>query len=194
MFWKKIYGLIFNTIQKMKRLISIFSLSILVFASANAQNSQKDNDFDDIGKQMQQMQKMMTEQMKKLFGTDGTSRDNREGGSDSTQSFNFSFKNLPFGQMDTAMTQSFSMFFDGKNWQNLSDTSMNESMKGLRDRMPDFGKGMNIDDLFKSFGDLMQNGSPFSPNPDDMPRVSPNKKKQKAEEPKQKGKYKTESL
>jgi hypothetical protein len=178
----------------MKKIATTIVLTLFLFTFSNAQNKQKDDSFDDIGKQMAQMQKQMAEQMKKLFGTDGTSRDNREGASDSTESFNFSFKNLPLGQLDTAMTQSFGMLFDGKNWQNLSDTSMNESMKQLRDRMPDFGKGLNMDDILKSFGDIFQNGSPLTPNPDDMPRISPNKKKQKAEEPVKKGKFKTESL
>jgi hypothetical protein len=171
----------------MKKITTTIGFLLLMLTFVNAQNNQKEDNFDDMSKQMAQMQKLMAEQIKKMFGTEGVS--------DSTQSFNFSFKSLPFGQLDTSMTQSFGMLFDGKNWQNLSpngDTSMNQSLQELRDRMPDFGKGMNIDDLFKSFGDMFQNGALMSPNPDDMPRVQP--KKRKAEEPKKNSKYKTESL
>ena len=170
----------------MKKLVSVFGLILLISVSINAQNSQKDDDFDDFGKQMAQMQKLMSEQFKKMFG-------NTEG-SDSTQTFNFSFKNLPFGQLDTSMTQSFGMLFDGKNWQSLGDTCMGQSLRDLQERMPDFGKGFNMEDMMKSFGDLFKEGGLMPPSTDDMPRVQPKGKKRKAEEPKTNGKYKTESL
>ena len=170
----------------MKKPFSILCFLLLGFASLNAQNSQKENDSDDFGKQMAQMQKLMAEQMKKMFGS---GEDN-----DSTQTFNFAFKNLPFSQLDTSMTQSFGMLFDGKNWQTLGDSSMGQSLRDLQDRMPDFGKGFNMEDIMKSFGDLFKDGSMMSPYSDDMPRVQPNTKKRKAEEPKKKGKYQTESL
>ena len=168
-----------------------FVLLILTFATAQTSKKKTPQDSDDLGQQMEQMQRQMAEQMKKLFG--GSVDD-----SDSTQNFNFSFKNLPFGAMDSTMSQSFGMLFDGKNWQNLSpngDTSMNEQMRELRDRMPDFGKGLNIEDMMKNFGQMFQGGGfPMSPNSDSMPRVQPNDKKRKGEEPKKNGKYETEKL
>jgi hypothetical protein len=174
----------------MKKIASTLSLVLLILTFATAQNNKKapPQYSDDFGKQMEQMTQMMSEQMKKMFG-------NNDG--DSTQNFNFSFKNMPFGSMDSSMTKSFGMLFDGKNWQNLSpngDSSMNESMKELRERMPDFGKGLNLDDMFKSFGDMFQGGFQMSPNNDNMPRVQPYDKKQKGDEAKKKGKYETEKL
>ncbi len=182
----------------MKKIVSTISIFLLVLSFATAQNNKKealpdrigidDKYMDDFGKQMEQMSRMMGEQMKKIFGNDS---------GDSTQNFGFSFKNSPFGSLDTTMMQSFGMLFDGKNWQNLSpngDTSMNESLKQLRDRMPDFGKGLNMDDMFKSLGDMFQGGFPMSPNGDNMPRVQPSDKKRKGEEPKKNGKYETEKL
>ena len=174
----------------MKKIASTLGLVLLIFCFATAQNSKKETPqySDDFSKQMEQMSRMMSEQMKKMFGNDD---------SDSTQNFSFSFKNSPFGDMDSTMTKSFGMLFDGKNWQSLSpdgDTSMSESMKELRERMPDFGKGLNIDDMLKNFGDMFQNGFPMSPNSDNMPRIQPLDKKRKGEEPKKNGKYETEKL
>lgn len=174
----------------MKKIASTLGLVLLLFSFATAQNSKKETPqyADDFSKQMEQMSRQLAEQMKKMFGGEGI---------DSTQNFNFSFKNSPFGSMDSTMTQSFGMLFDGKNWQNLSpngDTSMNESMRELRERMPDFGKGLNIDDMLKNFGNMFQNGFPMSPDGDNMPRVQPFDKKQKGVEPKKKGKYETEKL
>ncbi|MBL7816823.1 MAG: hypothetical protein JNL70_17510 [Saprospiraceae bacterium] len=175
----------------MKKWLPILTIFLLTWSASNAQNNQKDEDVDDISQQMAKMQKQMMEQMKKLFGND------EEG--DSTQMFNFSFKNMPFGQIDTSFTQSFGMMFDGKNWHSLSpngDSTTDESFRQLRDRMPDFGKGfdMNMEDMFKSFSQMFQGGFPMSPNADDMPRIQPDNKKRKGEESKKNGKYKTESL
>ncbi len=174
----------------MKKIFSALCIVMMTFTVTFSQNSQSEpKDFDDIGKQMAQMQKQLTEQMKKMFGNSDDS--------DSTQNFGFSFKNMPFGQMDTSMMQSFGMLFDGKNWHNLSpkgDTSMNESLRGFQGQMPDFGKGMNLEDMFKGFGSMFNNGLPMSPNTDGMPLIQPFDKQRKDDEPKKKGKYKTESL
>ena len=168
-----------------------FVLLVLTFATAQQRKKETPQYSDDMGRQLEQMQRQMAEQMKKLFGGSGDDRD-------STQNFNFSFKNSPFGAMDSTMSQSFGMLFDGKNWQNLSpngDTSMNDQMRELRERMPDFGKGLNIEDLMKSFGQTFQGGGfPMSPNNDAMPRIQPNDKKRKGEDAKKNGKYETEKL
>ena len=174
----------------MKKTASIIGLIFLVLTFATAQNREKETPqySDDLSKQMEQMQRQMAEQMKRMFGVQGN---------DSTQNFSFSFKDLPFGSMDSSMTQSFGMLFDGKNWQKFSpdsDTSTNESLGKLRDQMPDFGKGFNFEDLFKGFETMLKDGSPMMPNNDNMPRIQPYDKKRKGDEPKQKRKYQTESL
>ena len=174
----------------MKKIFSALCILMMTLTVTFSQNNQSEpKDSDDIGKQMAQMQKQLAEQLKKLFGNGDDS--------DSTQNLGFSFKNMPFGQMDTSMMPSFGMLFDGNNWHNLSpngDTSMNESLCGFQGQMPDFGKGMNLEDMFKGFGSMFNNGFPMSPNSDGMPRIQPYDKQRKGDEPKKKGKYKTESL
>ncbi len=164
----------------MKKLVSVLSLVLIITTFSFSQNNQKEEfNFGEI-------QKQLAEQMKKMFGNS----------SDSTGSFGFSFKNMPF-QMDTSMMQSFGMLFDGQNWHNLSpngDTSLNEQLRGFEGQMSDFGKGFNLDDMLKGFGNMFKDGFPMSPNTDGMPLVQPYDKQRKGDEPKKKGKYKTESL
>ncbi len=173
----------------MKKFISVFYIILVTLTVTFSQNSQKESpNSDDIGNQMAQMQKQLAEQMKKMFGNGNDS--------DSTENFGFSLKNMPF-QMDTSMMQSFGMMFDGKNWHNLSpngDTTLNESLRGFQGQMPDFGKGFNLDDMLKGFGSMFKDGFPMSPNTDGMPLIQPYDKQRKGDEPKKKGKYKTESL
>ena len=174
----------------MKKIISALCILMMTFTVTFSQNSPSEpKDFDDLSKQMAQMQKQLAEQMKKMFGNNDNS--------DSTQNFGFSFKNMPFGQMDSSIMQSFGMMFDGQNWHSLSpngDTSMNDSFRGFQGEMPHFGKGMNLEDMLKGFSSMFKDGFPMSPQTDDMPRIQPYDKRRKGDETKKKGKYKTESL
>ena len=77
----------------MKKILSVVCILMMTFTLTFSQNSPSEpKDFDDMGKQMAQMQKQLAEQMKKMFGNSGDS--------DSTQNLGFSFKNMPFGQID----------------------------------------------------------------------------------------------